>query len=78
MKLEEFLQWIADLFEEPAENITMETLRIDIDAWDSLGILTLMAELDEKYDIMLSEDDIQELQKVGDILDLLKKHGKVS
>ena len=33
---------------------------------------------DEKYDILLSEDDIQELQKVGDILDLLKKHKKIS
>jgi acyl carrier protein len=78
MNLDEALQWIADLFEEPLENIRPETLREAIPAWDSLGVLTLMAKLDEEFDIQLPEEEIQTLQKIEDILNILKKHGKLN
>ena len=58
----EALSWIAELFEEPVENIQPETLRDDIESWDSLGILALMASLDEDFDIILSEDEFLELR----------------
>ena len=71
----EALSWIAELFEEPVENIQPETLRDDIESWDSLGILALMASLDEDFDIILSEDEFQELRKVEDILKALEQKG---
>jgi acyl carrier protein len=73
--LSEALAWVADVFETSAEKIRPETKRGDIDAWDSLGILTLMARLDEDFQILLAEDEIQRLRSVGDILDLLRKRG---
>ena len=77
MNTEEALEWIAEIFEEPVENITLETARDDIPAWDSLGILTLMARLDEDFEILLEEEEVQELRSVGDILDALKRHDKL-
>ncbi len=78
MNIEEALTWVADLFEEPVENIQPETLKEDIPAWDSLGILTLMASLDENFGILLTDEEMQELQKVEDIFELLRLNGQLS
>jgi acyl carrier protein len=75
MTHEEALEWIAEVFEEPAENITPETTRDDVKGWDSLGILNLMAALDEEFDIQLSEEELFETQTVEDILEIFRKHG---
>jgi len=75
MTYEELLEWIAEVFEELAENITPETRRDDVKGWDSLGILTLMAALDEEFDIQLSEAELFETQTVEDILEIFRKHG---
>jgi acyl carrier protein len=75
MSLTEALLWIAETFETPAESIKPDTLREAIEAWDSLGALTLMARLDEEFDIVLSDDDLLNMQAVKDILDFFKSHG---
>ncbi len=75
MNLTEALLWIAETFETPAENIRPDTVREQIAAWDSLGALTLMARLDEEFDIVLSDDDLVNMQVVQDILDFFKRHG---
>jgi acyl carrier protein len=72
------LQWVAGLFEEPADRISAATLREAIPAWDSLGILTLMAGLDERFDIRLSAAEIGPLQSVGAILEILSRRGCLS
>jgi acyl carrier protein len=77
MNMDEAIAWIADLFEEPAENIQPETLKEDIPAWDSLGVLALMASLDEEFGILLTEEEMQELEKVNDIFDILNRNGKM-
>jgi acyl carrier protein len=69
----EILAWVADIFETPAEKIRPETKRDEIEAWDSLGILTLMARLDEDFQVLLTEEEIQQLKSVEDILNLLRK-----
>ena len=73
----EALAWIADLFEEPAENIQPDTPRDAIDAWDSLGVLNLMAGLDETFDILLEDEDVQNMRCVEDIMAILRKHGQL-
>ncbi len=73
----EVLAWIAEIFEEPLENIRPEIKKEEIAAWDSLGVLTLMAGLDETYEILLTEEEILELKSVEDVLNLLRKHGKL-
>ena len=77
MNVNEALEWIAELFEDSVENITPETPRDEIPAWDSLGILTLMARLDEDFEILLEEEEVQELRSVNDILEALRRHSKL-
>ena len=70
----EILAWVAEVFETPAEKILPETRRDEIDAWDSLGILTLMAKMDEDFHILLTDEEIQRLNSVRDICDVLREH----
>lgn len=78
MTTDEALKWVAGLFEESAENITPDTPRDSIVAWDSLGVLTLMAALDEEFGILLTEQEMRTMQKVDDILEVLRKNGKLN
>ena len=75
MTIDEAIEWIADIFQEPSENILPETQRLEIPAWDSLGFLSLMARLDEDHDILLKEEDLQQIRKVDDILEVMRRHG---
>jgi len=77
MNTDEAIAWIADLFEEPVENIQPETLKEDIPAWDSLGVLALMASLDEEFGILLTDEEMQEFEKINDIFDILRRGGKM-
>ncbi len=78
MTQEEALRWIAGVFAEPPEKLTPETHRAEILDWDSLGVLTLMASLDSDFGVILSDDELQSLKEVGDILDVLRRNGKLS
>ena len=77
MSQEQVLDWLAEVFNEPREKITPETRRDDIVSWDSLGVLTLMADLDEKFDLVLSDQEMRPMQTIGDILAVLRERGKI-
>lgn len=77
MNKQEALEWISEVFEEPPGRIDENTLRTDIPGWDSLGTLSLIAALDEKFDIQLSEKDIEGMERVGDVFAILARHGKL-
>jgi len=77
MTEDQALAWIAEVFEESASDISADTHRTDLAAWDSLGVLTLMAGLDSDFDILLTEEDVEGLNSVADILEILRRNGKV-
>jgi len=78
MQTDEALNWIAEVFEEKPGRITAQTLRNDIPGWDSLGTLSLIAALDERFDMHLSEETIEGMQTVADLLDVLRRHGAMA
>jgi len=73
----EALAWIAEVFEEDLDCLNPETERKDIIGWDSMGVLALMAGLDNDFDILVSADDMQAMTKIQDILNVLEKNGKL-
>ena len=75
MNIEEALEWIAEVFEESPGRISATTLRKEIPGWDSLGTLSLIAALDERFDIHLSEQDIAAIQGVTDLFEILRRAG---
>lgn len=73
----EILMQIADLFEHPREQIDTSTPLQDIEAWDSLGLLMLIAWLDKGFEVIATEDEVQVLTSVDDIIRLLRTRGKI-
>ena len=78
MNSQEALDWLCETFEEPPGRIGEATTREQIPGWDSLGTLSLIAALDERFDIHLSEQDIDGLKGVRDIFELLRRHDALS
>lgn len=78
MNQQEALKWIANVFEMPIESLKAETKRDEIPAWDSLGVLTLMAGFDEKFGFLLTEEEVSGLTAVEDILKVLNERGCIN
>lgn len=77
MTQQEALNWVAELFEQDSHKLAPSTSRDDIEAWDSLGVLTMLSALDRDFGIVLSDGEIQGMQQVDDILDILRRNGKL-
>jgi acyl carrier protein len=71
------IDWVSKLFNEPAGRLAMETARTEIPDWDSLGTLSLMSSLDSDFGILLADDEVQQITKVSDIVEILRRNGKV-
>lgn len=65
------LDMIAAAINAPEGELQPETRLEDLEWWDSMGVLLLMAELDERFGIILQEDTINSFVTVADILKTL-------
>jgi len=61
---------------DPAQ-IAPTTRKEDVDAWDSMGVMSIMAMLEDEFGISLSLEEGQEIEAVGDIIALLRQRGKL-
>lgn len=71
---------------EKYTNVFVENLRITaeqceglqyqgVELWDSVGHMTLVAALEDTFDIMLETDDIVDLSSFEKGMEILKKYG---
>lgn len=66
--LEEFVALFAEQFEETdANEITATTAFHDLDEWSSLVGLSVIAMVDEEFDVALKGDDIKGFVTVEDL-----------
>lgn len=61
------------VFNDPALVITRESNAGAIDKWDSMSNLILIDELEKRFGMKFSLDEILEAQNVGDLCDIIKK-----
>lgn len=73
MELNEFVTNFAGQFDEtdPAE-ITAATAFHDLEEWSSLTALSIIAMVDEEYDVTLKGDDIKNAITVEDLFNAVK------
>ena len=65
------LSMIAEAINAPEDEVQPEAELEDLEWWDSMGVLLLMAELDERFSIILEEATINSFAKVSDILKIM-------
>lgn len=68
MDLNNFIEKFAEQFEETApEQITASTEFKSLDEWSSLTALSVIAMIDEEYDVAIKGDDINSASTVEDL-----------
>jgi len=68
--MENFKSSLAEILE--VENIEMSDELASFDTWDSLTILSIIAFCDDKYNVSLSADEINDSQTIQGLFDLIK------
>jgi len=68
-------QLLADVLQISVEKVTDELAMQDLDTWDSLKHMELIATLEQQLDVQLSFDEIVVMRSVGDIKRVLINKG---
>lgn len=73
MDIERFIENFADLFDETdPDTINATTQFKDIEEWSSLLALSVIAMIDEEYDVEFKGDDIRGSNTVEDLYNIVK------
>jgi len=70
--LEELL---AELLQIPVTKVTADLAMKDLDVWDSLKHMELIATLEQRFELQFSFDEIVSMRSVGDIKRVLSSKG---
>lgn len=73
MELNDFVVKFAEQFDDtdPSE-IKADTLFHDLDEWSSLIALSVIAMVDEEYDVALKGDDVKNAKTIEDLFNTVK------
>ena len=73
MEIKDFIKNLADQYEDVEVNdFTPETKFKEFDEWSSLISLSIIAMVDDEYDITLKGDDIRKVNTVQELFDIIK------
>lgn len=73
MELNEFIQNFADQFDDTdASEFKAETVFHDLDEWSSLIALSIIAMIDEEYDVTVKGDEMRAAVTIEDLFNIVK------
>jgi acyl carrier protein len=64
---------VQEVLELPDLNVTANTSAADVDEWDSMTHIQLIAAIESKYKIRFALGELQALKNVGDMIELIQK-----
>ena len=73
MELKDFVEKFADQFDDTdASEVKAETVFKELEEWSSLIALSIIAMVDEEYDVTIKGDDIRNSNTIEDLFNLVK------
>ena len=63
----------ADVFDDDSIILTEATTADDIEEWDSLTHITLIAEVEDAFDMKFSMKDVLGMKNVGEMVDIIER-----
>ncbi|MBO7635477.1 MAG: acyl carrier protein [Paludibacteraceae bacterium] len=73
MELKDFVALFAEQFDETdASEFKPETKFRDLDEWSSLIALSIIAMVDEEYDVTIKGDDVKKSNTIEDLYNIVK------
>lgn len=73
MEIKDFVKKFERQFDEVEKgSMTAETKFRELDEWSSLTALSIIAMIDEEYDVAIKSDEIKASNTVQDLFDIVK------
>lgn len=72
--MNEFILKLEDLFELSKDTIKPEDRFREYEVWDSLALLSLMAMLEDEYNITIPRDDFQKIDTIQELYNYVNKN----
>ena len=73
MELKDFIENFANQFDDTElSEFKEETIYKELDEWSSLITLSIIAMIDEEYDITINGDDIRNSDTIKDLFNTIK------
>ena len=69
----EFLEKFKEVLEIEDRDLSLSDKFREYEEWDSLAFLSVIAMIDEEYDVLIEGKDFKELQTLGDIWNAIKE-----
>ena len=66
------IELIARGLNVPVGDVTLETEIGELDEWDSLRNVQIIAQLEKEFEVKITPDMIMDLEDVSDIISLIK------
>ena len=70
----DFLLKLADVLEITDRTLNVQDKFRDYEEWDSLAFLSLIAMIDEEYDVVIDGKEFKKLETVSDMIDYIKQN----
>ena len=75
MDINDFIQHFAEQLDETEESeLTPQTEFRDIDEWSSLLALSIMAMVDEEYDVQLTANEMRKANSIQQLYEIVNSH----
>ncbi len=62
-----------DVFENNSLTVGRDSSAMTVDGWDSLAHVNLIAAVEEAFGVRFALGELEELQNVGDMVDLIRR-----
>ena len=73
MNIKEFVENFADQFDDTdVSEFKAETVFKELDEWSSLIALSIIAMIDEEYDVTIKGDDIRNASTIEELYEIIK------
>lgn len=75
MDIKEFLENVKNVFDEDETDITSireTTVFKEVEGWSSLVALSLIAMVDDEYEVVLKGDDVKSANTIVDLFEIIK------
>jgi len=75
MEINSFIENILDQFDErPNEVITPETNHHQIEGWTSMVALSVMAMIDEEYDVQIKANEMRDSKSIQELFNIVNSY----
>jgi acyl carrier protein len=68
-----FVSQFKEVLDIESQEIGLDLEFRNLEEWDSLALLSVIAMIDDEYDIIIKGNSFKELKTIGDIIDYINK-----